>query len=45
VIKRLGYTVEFSGDRSRAIDLHQEAREAGTPFDAVIMDLTIDLSN
>jgi CheY-like chemotaxis protein len=25
----------------RAIDLYQEAKDAGTPFDAVIMDLTI----
>jgi len=41
VLKRLGYTVEFAADGSRAVDLYQEAREAGTPFDAVIMDLTI----
>ncbi|MCK9418028.1 MAG: response regulator [Nitrospirae bacterium] len=41
VLKRLGYTVEFAGDGSRAVDLYQEAREAGKPFDAVIMDLTI----
>lgn len=40
MLKRLGYTVEFAGDGSRAIDLYQEAREAGTPFDSVIMDLT-----
>ncbi len=41
VLMRLGYTVEFAADGSQAIDLYQEAREAGTPFDAVIMDLTI----
>ena len=41
VLKRLGYMVEFAGDGSRTIDLYREAREAGTPFDAVIMDLTI----
>ena len=41
VLKRLGYTVEFAADGSRAIDLYQEAREAGTPFDAVIMDLIV----
>jgi CheY-like chemotaxis protein len=41
VLKRLGYTVQFAGDGSRAIELHQDAWDAGTPFDAVIMDLTI----
>ena len=41
VLMRLGYTVEFADDGLRAIDLYQEARNAGTPFDAVIMDLTI----
>ena len=41
VLMRLGYTVEFADDGLRAIDLYQEARKAGTPFDAVIMDLTI----
>ncbi len=41
VLKRLGYTVELAADGIRAIDLYQEAREAGTPFDAVIMDLII----
>jgi CheY-like chemotaxis protein len=41
VLMRLGYTVEFADDGLRAIDLYQEARNAGTPFNAVIMDLTI----
>jgi two-component system, cell cycle sensor histidine kinase and response regulator CckA len=41
VLMRLGYTVEFADNGSRAIDLYQKARKAGTPFDAVIMDLTI----
>ncbi len=41
VLMRLGYTVEFADDGLWAIDLYQEARKAGTPFDAVIMDLTI----
>jgi CheY-like chemotaxis protein len=41
VLKRIGYTVEFAADGSRAIDLYQEAREAGIPFDAVIMDLIV----
>jgi two-component system cell cycle sensor histidine kinase/response regulator CckA len=41
VLMRLGYTVEFADDGLRAIDLYQKAGKAGTPFDAVIMDLTI----
>jgi two-component system, cell cycle sensor histidine kinase and response regulator CckA len=41
VLKRLGYTVVFADDGLRTIDLYQEARMAGKPFDAVIMDLTI----
>lgn len=41
VLKRLGYMVELAGDGSRAIDLYQKAGEAGKPFDAVIIDLTI----
>jgi CheY-like chemotaxis protein len=41
VLKRLGYTVVFADDGLRTIDLYQEARKAGAPFDAVIMDLTI----
>jgi CheY-like chemotaxis protein len=41
VLMRLGYTVEFAADGLRAIDLYQEARNTGSPFDAVIMDLTI----
>jgi PAS domain S-box-containing protein len=41
LLMRLGYTVEFVNDGELAIDLYQEAIEAGTPFDAVIMGLTI----
>jgi PAS domain S-box-containing protein len=41
MLMRLGYTVEFVNDGELAIDLYQEAIESGTPFDAVIMDLTI----
>jgi PAS domain S-box-containing protein len=41
VLKRLGYRVEFAEDGERAIDLYQQARTAGQPFDAVIMDLTV----
>jgi PAS domain S-box-containing protein len=41
VLKRLGYEVQFAEDGARAIELYQEARTAGQPFDAVIMDLTV----
>ncbi len=41
VLARLGYTVEFAEDGVQAIEHYQHAREAGAPFDAVIMDLTI----
>ncbi len=41
VLKRLGYSVEFAADGAQAIELYQKARETGTPFDAVIMDLTV----
>ena len=41
VLKRLGYTVEFAEDGATAVELYQKMRLAGTPFDAVIMDLTI----
>ena len=41
ILKRLGYTVECADDGAVAIELYLKMREAGTPFDAVIMDLTI----
>jgi PAS domain S-box-containing protein len=41
VLKRLGYQVQFAADGERAIELYQQARTAGQPFDAVIMDLTV----
>lgn len=40
-LRRLGYSVAFAEDGSRAIELYEEARKAGNPYDAVIMDLTI----
>jgi len=36
-----GYQVEHTSDGAEAIKKYVEAREAGRPFDAVIMDLTI----
>ena len=40
-LRRLGYSVAFAEEGSRAIEMYREAREAGAPFDVVIMDLTI----
>ncbi len=37
----LGYEVEFACHGLEAIDLYSEAKAAGTPFDCVLMDLTI----
>ncbi|OGO20933.1 MAG: hypothetical protein A2Z15_00700 [Chloroflexi bacterium RBG_16_50_11] len=36
-----GYTVELAADGDEAITKYQQARAAGDPFNAVIMDLTI----
>jgi PAS domain S-box-containing protein len=41
VLKFLGYKPEFSKNGSDAITLYMEALNAGRPFDAVVMDLTI----
>jgi PAS domain S-box-containing protein len=37
----VGYQTELACDGLEAIELYKKAREAGQPFDAVIMDLTI----
>jgi CheY-like chemotaxis protein len=36
-----GYTVELSSDGDEALGKYQQAKKAGDPFSAVIMDLTI----
>jgi two-component system, cell cycle sensor histidine kinase and response regulator CckA len=41
MIESLGYRVQSCRDGAEAIALYQAAREAGRPFSAVIMDLTI----
>jgi len=41
VLKRLGYDVEVAGDGVEALRRYRAASEAGKPFTAVIMDLTI----
>jgi PAS domain S-box-containing protein len=41
LLKHLGYEVSSAKDGTEAVDLYRKAQEAGRPFDAVIMDLTI----
>jgi signal transduction histidine kinase len=41
MLMRMGYTVDYAGDGYEAIARYQQAREAGRPFAAVIMDLTV----
>jgi len=41
ILVGFGYEVEFACNGAEAIDLYEQAREDGEPFDAVIMDLTI----
>jgi len=40
-LARMGYQVAGARDGAEAIALYQEARQAGQPFDAVILDLTV----
>ncbi|PKM79381.1 MAG: hypothetical protein CVU88_06090 [Firmicutes bacterium HGW-Firmicutes-13] len=41
MLSHLGYEVVSSEDGEKALEIYQEARESGAPFDAVIMDLTV----
>ena len=41
MLSHYGYKVAFAKDGTEAIALYRHAREAGTPFDVAIMDLTI----
>lgn len=41
MLMRMGYTVDYAGEGNEAIARYQQAREAGKPFAAVIMDLTV----
>jgi len=41
MLLHLGYDVDFAKDGVEAIDHVKKAEESGTPFDVVIMDLTI----
>lgn len=41
ILAHFGYEVGFAGDGAEALNQYKKAKEAGNPFDAVIMDLTI----
>ena len=41
MLNRLGYDIETAKNGSEAIELYKQAMNAGKPFDAVILDLTI----
>jgi signal transduction histidine kinase/ActR/RegA family two-component response regulator len=41
VLRNLGYEVQSARDGAEAIALYETAKAAGTPFDAVILDLTV----
>jgi len=41
MLMRLGYTVDYAGEGGEAIAKYRQAQEAGRPFGAVIMDLTV----
>jgi nitrogen-specific signal transduction histidine kinase/CheY-like chemotaxis protein len=41
MLEDLGYTVECAKDGSEAVEVYRNGREDGTPFDVIIMDLTI----
>jgi two-component system cell cycle sensor histidine kinase/response regulator CckA len=41
LLRQLGYSVEAVADGAAAVERYRQAQEAGRPFDAVIMDLTV----
>lgn len=41
LLHALGYKTETVDEGSKAVELYRERMESGTPFDAVIMDMTI----
>lgn len=41
ILSMLGYEVETSRDGQEAVDSYKRAKEEGTPFDAVVFDLTV----
>ena len=41
ILTHLGYEVEFAAEGGEAVELFRRAGEAGSPFNAVLLDLTI----
>jgi PAS domain S-box-containing protein len=41
LLKHLGYSVDYARDGLQTIQAYQAAKDAGKPFDTVLMDLTI----
>ncbi len=41
VLSALDYEVDVAADGAEAIELYRKAMEAGRPYDAVLMDLTV----
>ena len=41
VLKFLGYEVIFARDGAAAVDLYKTAKSNGSPFDIVILDLSV----
>jgi PAS domain S-box-containing protein len=41
MLSRLGFEVMIVNDGAAAVDAYREARDAGRPFDVVVMDLTV----
>ncbi len=41
ILNRLGYEASFSKDGTQAVEMYKKAMESGSPFDVVILDLTV----
>lgn len=41
ILSHFGYEVDFAKDGAEAVEMYRKAKESGTPFNAVILDLTI----
>ncbi len=41
MLQHLGYEVELTSEGEEAVNAYRRAREAGRPFDVVILDLTV----
>jgi len=41
MLTELGYDPGFAGDGNEAIEKYKRAKQAGSPYDAVILDLTV----